>query len=122
MLLKTINAKAVVTATASGKPVLKNIALQNPVMLRITDKQAAIFTSLVKNCPRDFLLSVPSASPRITEYDAIVNHYSLATRTEQGRERNLKQSPHTSNTGLISRITTCTNQHRKEIYDNWMLC
>jgi hypothetical protein len=67
MLLKTIIAKAVVTATASGKPVLKNIALQNPVMLRITDKQAAIFTSLVKNCPRVFLLSVPSANPRITE-------------------------------------------------------
>jgi hypothetical protein len=49
ILLKTIMAKAEVTAIASGKAVLKKMALQNPATLKIIDKAAAIFTSLIRN-------------------------------------------------------------------------
>ena len=65
-LQNTIIAKAEVTANASGKGVLKNIALENPAMLKITDKAQAILNSLAKNWPRVLSFSVPSASPRIT--------------------------------------------------------
>jgi hypothetical protein len=65
-LQNTIIAKAEVTANASGRAVLKNIALLNPAILKITDKAPAILISLVKNWPRVLSFSVPSASPRIT--------------------------------------------------------
>ena len=52
---------------ASGSAVLKNMALQKPATLIIADREAAIFTSLVRNCARVRALSVPRASPRITK-------------------------------------------------------
>ena len=107
MLLKTIRPKAVVTATASGKAVLKMIALKNPATLNIVDNAAAIFISLVRNWFLVRSLRVPKASPLMTR--TLVLTY---VRKEGERYENiLKKRMSFKLPCLVSRITACADEH-----------